>query len=122
MRILTIGDGPIHQALFPDGPRVQALLGGSGESELAAAQVRIPPGGSMPEHSHGDSEALVIPVAGELVISDAEQEHVLSVGEIVYVPRGDRVRLENRGDQPASMIAVFTPPAFIKTFDDWPTI
>ncbi|MGH3570557.1 MAG: hypothetical protein ACRDS0_40700 [Pseudonocardiaceae bacterium] len=45
-----------------------------GAGRLAAAHVTIPPGGGMPEHTHGESTALVIPLAGELLIRSAEHQ------------------------------------------------
>lgn len=120
MRVLTMGEGSRREAPFAQGPRVAALLDEGEGTQVAVAQVVVPAGGAMPEHDHGDSEALVIPLTGELVITDTEREHVLSFGEVVHIPRGDRVRLDNRGDEPASVIAVLSPPSFIRTFDSWP--
>lgn len=66
MQISEYGTGPHHRAPFPDGPVVEILTDtGAGHRQLAAVRVEIPAGGSMPEHDHGESETLVVPLEGE---------------------------------------------------------
>ena len=63
MRVVAIGTGPIRRAPVPDGPAAELLVDEqAGDGQLSAAHVRIPPGGSMPEHAHGESTALVVPL------------------------------------------------------------
>lgn len=61
MRINESGGGPVHLAPFPDGPSVEVLVDDGVEGrQLASAKVTLAPGAAMPEHDHGESEALVI--------------------------------------------------------------
>lgn len=120
MRINKSGEGPVHLA-FPDGPRIEVLVDDGVEGrQLASAKVTIAPGATMPEHDHGESEALVMSIAGVLVFSGADGEQRLTPGAVGHIARGERVRVENRSDSGGvSMIAVFTPPSFVRALMDW---
>ncbi len=121
MRINESGGGPVHLAPFPDGPSVEVLVDDGVEGrQLASAKVTLAPGAAMPEHDHGESEALVISIAGELVFSGADGEQRLTPGAVGHIARGERVRVENRSDQESSMMVVFTPPSFVRALMDWP--
>lgn len=123
MQLFTAGAGRFHQAPFPDGPNVEVLLDDDADGRrLSAAHVMIAPGAAMPDHDHGESEALIVPLAGELVISDDKQKLEIRAGVVVHLDRGERVRVDNHSEHPASLIAVFAPAAFIGAFADWPTI
>lgn len=112
MRINESGGGPVHLAPFPDGPSVEVLVDDGVEGrQLASAKVTIAP---------GESEALVISIPGELVFSGADGEQRLTPGAVGHIARGERVRVENRSNQEASMIAVFTPSSFVRALMDWP--
>lgn len=121
MQIFEYGAGPHHRAPLPDGPVVEILSGtDTDDRQLAAARVQIPAGGAMPEHDHGESETLVVPLEGDLVLSSDENAQKLHPGVIVRVGRGERVRVENQGGHTAVMLAVFAPPAFINRLAAWP--
>lgn len=122
MGVVTAGTGPLHQAPLPAGPTAEVLIDqDSGGGQLAAAQVVIPPGGGMPEHDHGDSAALIVPLAGELVISSGSQQEKVMPGIMVLLERGERVHLANQGDEPVILLAVFAPGGFAQTLAGWPT-
>lgn len=122
MRVLTTGSGPVHQAPFPNGPTAQVLIDEqSADGQLAAAHVTIPAGGNMPEHAHGDSTALVVPLTGELVIRSGQHTEKVAPGVVVLLDQGERVSLSNETSQPVSMLGVFAPAGFIGTLTSWPT-
>jgi len=108
MRVVRAGTGPLHPAPVPARPTAEVLIDeDAGGGRLAATQVVIPPGGGMPEHDHGDSAALVVPLAGELVISSGSQQEKVTPGIVVLLDRGERVRLTNPTSEPVTVIAVF---------------
>jgi quercetin dioxygenase-like cupin family protein len=72
-------------------------------------------------HSHGDSEALVVPLAGELVMTSGGQQQKVGPGDVVVLGRGEQVRLDNQTDQPVALLAVLAPPTFIGVLRGWPT-
>ncbi|MDN5697371.1 MAG: cupin domain-containing protein [Rubrobacter sp.] len=96
------------------------LLGGEGE-RLAAARVVLPPGGGMPEHDHGESEALVVCQGGEVLLRSGEQEEILDEGKMSLIAVGDKVSVENTSaTEPATLLAFFAPPEFVATLGSWP--
>lgn len=87
---------------------------GHGGEQIAAVRVTIPPGASMPRHDHGESDALLVPLAGELLLTGADgQVERLASGTLTVVAAGERVSVENRTAQPASMLVCFAPPTFV---------
>lgn len=121
MRVLTTGSGPVHQAPFPNGPTAQVLVDEqSASGQLAAAYVTIPAGGNMPEHAHGESTALVVPLTGELLIRSGQHEEIVAPGVVVLLDQGERVSLSNETSQPISMLGVFAPAGFIGAVASWP--
>jgi quercetin dioxygenase-like cupin family protein len=87
---------------------------------VAAARVTLPPGGGMPEHDHGESAALVAVQRGRIVMRAGGEERELEVGAVAAIDVGERVSLRNPGDEPASLLAVFTPAGFARTLAAWP--
>lgn len=123
MQIVGPGNGTTHIAPLDGGPTVQVLVGGgvAEGGKLAAARVVVPAGGRMPEHDHGESEALVVVQSGRVVIREGGREETLEPGKIALVGVGERVSLENpSSSEPASLLAFFAPPDFVETFEAWP--
>lgn len=83
---------------------------------LAALRVTIPPGAAMRRHSHGESEALLVPLAGEMLLVgiDGRVER-LAEGTLAVVAAHERVIVENPGSEPASMLVCLAPATFVET-------
>ena len=123
MRVVVPGHGAVRQAPLPLGPSVEILVDDEESGgELAAAHLTIPAGGGMPEHTHGDSIALLVMLDGELRIRGGDREDTLVPGTLVYVARGERIGLANGSGRPATLLAVFTPADFIRTPTRWPAV
>lgn len=118
MKIAQIGRSPVHQAPLPNGPEVEVVLDAG--NNLSVAHVSLPPGASMPDHSHGDAEAVVIVRAGQVELASGDEVAILGPGKLALVGVGERVRLRNGSPEPASLVAVFAPSGFIATFKEWP--
>ncbi len=120
MRVVAIGTGPIRQAPFPNGPVAEVLIDEqAGGGQLSAAHVTIPPGGGMPEHGHGESTALVVPFAVELLIVSEEQQENVIPGVVVLLDHGERVSLTNQTSEPVTLLAVFVPADFVRALSGW---
>lgn len=123
MRVIDTGTGTVRQAPFPNGPTVRVLVDeDAGAGQLAAAQVTIPPGGTMPEHGHGQSTALVVPLDGELLIRSGDHEEKVTSGVAVLLDQGERVSLANETAQPVVLLAVFGPADFVRALGSWPVV
>jgi quercetin dioxygenase-like cupin family protein len=116
------GESRRVRAPFPGGPSAEVLIGADGDWPLGVAIVTIPAGGGMPEHDHGSSRAMVLPLDGEVVMVDAERgsEHVASPGSVVTIPVGKRVEVRNDGSDDVSIQVVFDPPDFTRQLEAWP--
>ncbi len=121
MQVFEYGSGSLHKAPMPNGPTVQLVVDAKDpERRMSAARVFIPAGCAMAQHDHGESEALVLGVEGTLFLVDDEAANELAPGTMIHIKRGDKVRVENRGSSPASMLAVFTPASFVDKLAGWP--
>jgi mannose-6-phosphate isomerase-like protein (cupin superfamily) len=56
------------------------------------------------------TDELYVVVAGEVVMTVAEEQTVLRSGDAVYVPQGVRHGVKNESDAPAELVLVFGPP------------
>jgi quercetin dioxygenase-like cupin family protein len=84
--------------------------------QLAAIRVTVPPDTTMPRHTHDDSEALLIPLDGELLlVSGYGCVARLVPGKLATVAAHERISVENHTAQPASMLVCFAPPTFVET-------
>jgi quercetin dioxygenase-like cupin family protein len=85
-------------------------------NHLAVIRVTIPPATAMPRQSHGDSDAVIIPLDGELLlVSGYGSVERLVCGMVAAVAAHERISVENHTAQPASMLVCFAPPAFVET-------
>lgn len=80
---------------------------------LAAIRVTVAPGARVGEHDHGDSDALLLPLAGRLTLRGHDRELQLAPGTTAFLAAGERVSVENAGEAPASMVVCFAPPTFV---------
>ena len=122
MRVVATGIGPARQAPFPNGPLAEVLIDEhAGAGQLGVAHVTIPPGGGMPEHAHGESTVLIVPLAGELLIASGEHQEKVTPGVVVLLDHSERVRLANQTSEPVCLLAVFAPAGFVRALASWPT-
>lgn len=122
MLIIEPGKGTVRAVPVEGGPRAEVLLGEGGE-RLAVARVVVPPGGGMPEHDHGESEALVVCWEGRVNLRAAEREETLDEGKMALVGIGEKVSVENpSASASATLMAFFAPPGFVATLGAWPVV
>jgi quercetin dioxygenase-like cupin family protein len=83
---------------------------------LAVIRVTLPPASKMPRHAHGESEALLIPLAGQLLVAGGDRcVERLAPGVLATLAAHERVSVENPTTQPASMLVCFGPATFVET-------
>lgn len=75
--------------------------------QMSVTEVVIPPGGEVREHDHGGSEALFVPIDGQLTLFSGNQREDITIGMVARVDRGERVGLVNQTHKPVMMIVVF---------------
>jgi quercetin dioxygenase-like cupin family protein len=110
MHTVTIqtSHGPIERVT----PRLLVGPGDEGCTHMAAVRIEVPAGRRMGEHAHGDSEVVLTVVSGEAVLSAGGRTCKLLPGVLAHIAAGERVEVENLGDQAAILLAIFSPPAF----------
>lgn len=123
MQIVDPESGVVRAAPMEGGPRVKVLVGAEGaeSGKVAAARVVVPPGGGMPEHDHGESEALVAVQSERVVIETGGQKEELGAGFLAVMGVGERVSLRNpSSSESTTLLAIFSPPGFAKQIASWP--
>ncbi len=122
VRRWDVDAGERRRAPFPGGPAVRVVVGTAVDAPVGVLEVTMPAGGAMPEHDHGDSAVLLVPLAGRfrLVEAGGGDANTLEPGTVATIPVGVRVRLENAGDAEARTLVVLTPPDFAERLETWP--
>lgn len=118
-----IGRGDRRQAPMPAGPSAEVLFGDEANERLGAVHVVVPSGAALPAHEHGDSESLLISLAGRALLTDAAPGGAtveLEPGAMARIPVGHPVELRNEENEPARLLAVFSPADFATRIREWP--
>ena len=74
----------------------------------------------MPEHDHGASQIVLIPLSGSVELCHDGTRRTLSAGSAAHIATGERVSLVNPGTEPASLMVVASPPEFAGRLASWP--
>jgi quercetin dioxygenase-like cupin family protein len=74
--------------------------------DLQANVVRLEPGEEVAEHAEATLDVLVVPIAGEPVLTVDGKPRPLSAGEPVLLPRGARRSIVAGAAQPAVYLTV----------------
>jgi len=119
MHITDIAGTARRRAPVPGGPTA-AVLTAEDADQVAVMHLEIPADGGMPEHDHGPSQIVLIPVAGSVEVHHGGQVEVLSRGAVAHIGVGERVSLANPGGEPASLMVVVSPPEFARRLASWP--
>ncbi|WP_327667726.1 cupin domain-containing protein [Streptomyces sp. NBC_00485] len=120
MYVADTGSAPRRRAPVAGGPTAAPLMTATTSGQLAVIHLEIPPGGGMPEHDHGASQIVLIPVSGSVRVHQGRDVHTLVPGSAAHIDTGERVSLANPGTEPASLMVVASPPAFASRLEEWP--
>ena len=117
-----LGTGERRRAPVANGPAVEIVIGADAGRLAGVLVVSVPAGAAMAEHSHGESEAMLIPQSGRLRLVEADNGAVVELepGVLATIPVGQRVRLENPTDEDARTLVVLTPADFTAQLAAWP--
>lgn len=112
MHVSEIGTHP-RRSPGVNGPSAEALIT-SGVSELIGVlHLEIPAGVALPEHDHGASQIVLIPLSGALELRQGAHRLPLSYGMAAHVGLGERVGLANPDNVPATVMVIASPPEFV---------
>lgn len=121
MHVADIATSPRRRAPVPGGPTAALLTTAETSDRVAVLHIELPAGAAMPEHDHGASQIVLIPLSGSVELRHNGETRTLTAGEAAaHVALGDRVALANPGDQPVSLIVVASPPEFADRLASWP--
>lgn len=119
MHITEIGSHP-RRSPGINGPSAEPLIANGVSDLLGVIHLEIPAGVAMPEHDHGASQIVLIPLSGAVELRQGENISPLSHGMTAHIDAGERVGLANTSDTAASIILVATPPQFVHRVANWP--
>lgn len=89
-----------------DGVSLAALVGGE---RMTVQHFEIEPGARVPEHDHPHEQTGFL-YEGELVFHGDDEATVVSAGDSYTIPGGEAHAVENRGEEVARGVDVFSPP------------
>lgn len=120
MELCRQGEG-LQRSPRQGGPVVTVLFGGDpGGPDVGVVRVDVPPGGGMPEHTHGGSDVVLVPVEGTVVISQGSESITVETGSAALVRKDEAVSLANPGEETAQVIVAAGPADFVAGIRDWP--
>ena len=70
------------------------------------------PGAAIPTHKHSEQDEIVLIEKGTIHAHVGDQERDLRAGGMVFIPALTWVRLKNRSNETASIVAIFSAPGF----------
>jgi quercetin dioxygenase-like cupin family protein len=81
-------------------------------NRMGTGKKRLEPGGRTPEHSSGRHQEIIICLEGEVTVLRGEdpEEVRITPSQVCYIPPGTRHAVENRTDDPAVYVFVFSLP------------
>lgn len=91
-----------------------AQLGGG--ERLNVQHFALEPGASVPAHAHEDHEQCSFCYAGEVTFVLDDRTVTLAAGDVAILDPDETHAVENRGDETASGIDVYSPP---RPTPDW---
>lgn len=104
MRSVSLSDVDEVEAL--EGCNLAQLAAGE---RMSIQHFRIEPGGTVGEHDHHHEQAGFL-WSGEITFIVDGEEHHFSAGDSYMIAGGEPHAAENRGDEPAIGIEIFSPP------------
>ena len=78
-----------------------------GRESLTVSEVTVPPGGSIPLHTHPGHEEVMVVSEGTLQARLEDETTTVVVGDTVIAPDGETHGMTNTSDKPAKILAIF---------------
>jgi quercetin dioxygenase-like cupin family protein len=99
------------------GPAIIKARTETTNGTITALEVVIPPTQGPPLHRHRRKDELWYLLAGRLRVKLDEQLLDAPTGSLVFIPRGTPHCFQNIGDDPARLLAIFTPAGMERFFE-----
>src|SRR5215217_6733005 len=87
---MRVASANLGQIAASAGERTGVIWALEGSGDLNANLVRFETGEGVGEHVNDDVDVLVVGAAGSGVVEENGEEHTLSQGTMIFVPRGAR--------------------------------
>ncbi len=95
------------------GGFILKLTPASGSQHLVVvAGEGMRPGDAIPTHKHLEQDEIVLIEKGTIHAHVGDQQRDLHAGGMVFIPQRTWVSLRNTGNEPASIVAIFSAPGF----------
>ena len=92
------------------GCRIRCLVDASdGAPSFSMRHFELAAGGYTPKHAHGHEHEVFI-LEGTGVVVEADSEHPLRAGSVVFVPPGQLHQFRNTGQSPLKFICLIPHP------------
>ena len=88
----------------------EILTGEHNAEDLGALFVILPKGQITPYVYHQKREQVIFFLTGEVTAIIEGKEVILTAGDVLYTPAGEKHRLENRSNQEVRFLEFFTVP------------
>lgn len=121
MELRQQGEGLLRKPPVAGGPTVTVLFGGEPDGpDVGVVRVEVPPGSAMPEHRHGGSDVVLLPIVGTVVIVKGAESLAAHPGDAALVRKEEAVSLRNPGTEAAQVVVAAGPPGFVTGIRQWP--
>ena len=83
-----------------------------GSKHLIVFTEELPPGAAIPKHRHPGAEEVLILQTGKSRVHLGEVTREVGAGATVFIPEDTWISLEVTGNEPVSLVAIFSEPGF----------
>jgi quercetin dioxygenase-like cupin family protein len=99
------------------GPATFKARAGSTGGSFTALENVIPPKQGPPEHIHAAEDEMYYILNGHVRFKAASQMFDAPQGSFMFIPRGTPHCFQNVGDEPATLLVMFTPAGMERFFE-----
>ena len=93
------------------------MVGADTDGAYSLAEVELV-GDGPPQHIHKAEDEAFYVLEGEINVLMGERTFIAKAGAFVRIPRGTRHTFCRVGQEPAKLLAIFSPPGFEQFFDE----
>ena len=96
--------------------RPEILTGAHDAHELGGMFGLLSPGNQVPYHYHKKRESVIVVISGEAIEVIEGEETLITKGDIIFIPSGQKHMTINRSDQEFRYLEFFTCPPLSADF------
>jgi mannose-6-phosphate isomerase-like protein (cupin superfamily) len=117
MRPHVLSPDPAREYFFREGCFITELSNGEHDPDVSLARARVEPGRTTAWHTLlGTTERYLI-LAGQGLVEVGElPPHIVTVGDVVFIPPGCRQRITNTGQTDLVFLAICSPRFQAETY------